>query len=82
MAALIPSEVWEEKRSQIARLYKDEDWPLKQVIKKLRSDNFNPTYVTSSFVVAQNPLYEAYPSSHRTNINVPHVAVKPSFGAS
>ncbi|PGG98803.1 hypothetical protein GX51_06599 [Blastomyces parvus] len=39
----IPSEVWEDKRAEIAALYKEEEWPLKQVIKKIRSDNFNPT---------------------------------------
>jgi hypothetical protein len=38
----IPSDVWEEKKALIAALYKDEEWPLKQVIKKIRSDNFNP----------------------------------------
>ncbi|KAL4875513.1 hypothetical protein BJY04DRAFT_223972 [Aspergillus karnatakaensis] len=39
----IPSDVWEEKKALIATLYKDEEWPLKQVIKKIRSDNFNPS---------------------------------------
>ncbi|OJD22872.1 hypothetical protein ACJ73_05776 [Blastomyces percursus] len=39
----IPSEVWEGKRAEIAVLYKEEEWPLKQVIKKIRSDDFNPT---------------------------------------
>ncbi|KAL4801899.1 hypothetical protein BDV18DRAFT_67723 [Aspergillus unguis] len=39
----IPSDVWEEKKALIAVLYKDEEWPLKQVIKKIRSDNFNPS---------------------------------------
>ncbi|QSS56451.1 hypothetical protein I7I53_04665 [Histoplasma capsulatum var. duboisii H88] len=39
----IPSEVWEDKRAEIAALYKEEEWPLKQVIKKIRSDDFNPT---------------------------------------
>jgi hypothetical protein len=38
----IPSDVWEEKKALIAALYKDEEWPLKQVIKKIRSDKFNP----------------------------------------
>lgn len=38
----IPSDVWEEKKALISTLYKDEEWPLKQVIKKIRSDNFNP----------------------------------------
>jgi hypothetical protein len=38
----IPSDVWGEKKALIAALYKDEEWPLKQVIKKIRSDKFNP----------------------------------------
>jgi hypothetical protein len=38
----ISSDVWEEKKALIAALYKDEEWPLKQVIKKIRSENFNP----------------------------------------
>ncbi|EAL84655.1 hypothetical protein KXW98_001254 [Aspergillus fumigatus] len=39
----IPSDVWEKKKALIAKLYKEEEWPLKQVIKKIRSDNFNPS---------------------------------------
>ncbi|KAL4753369.1 hypothetical protein BDW72DRAFT_31668 [Aspergillus terricola var. indicus] len=39
----ISSDVWEEKKALIAALYKDEEWPLKQVIKKIRSENFNPS---------------------------------------
>ncbi|KAL4951801.1 hypothetical protein BDW69DRAFT_32896 [Aspergillus filifer] len=42
-SAPISSDVWEEKRALIAALYKDEEWPLKQVIKKIRSENFNPS---------------------------------------
>lgn len=41
----IPSDVWEKKRALIAKLYKDEEWPLKQVIKQIRSEDFNPRYV-------------------------------------
>ncbi|RHZ60728.1 Clr5 domain-containing protein [Aspergillus thermomutatus] len=43
MKTSIPSDVWEKKKALIAKLYKDEEWPLKQVIKKIRSDNFNPS---------------------------------------
>lgn len=43
MKTSIPADVWETKRAQIAVLYKEEEWPLKQVIKKIRSDDFNPT---------------------------------------
>ncbi|OJJ48076.1 hypothetical protein ASPZODRAFT_129994 [Penicilliopsis zonata CBS 506.65] len=39
----IPADVWEKKRALIARLYKDEEWPLKQVIKQIRSADFNPS---------------------------------------
>ncbi|PYH42182.1 uncharacterized protein BP01DRAFT_138422 [Aspergillus saccharolyticus JOP 1030-1] len=39
----IPSDVWERKKALIAQLYKDEEWPLKQVIKKIRSEDFNPS---------------------------------------
>jgi hypothetical protein len=42
MKTSIPSDVWEKKKALIAKLYKEEEWPLKQVIKKIRSDNFNP----------------------------------------
>lgn len=38
----IPSDVWERKKALIAKLYKDEEWPLKQVIKQIRSADFNP----------------------------------------
>lgn len=40
----IPSDVWEKKRALIAKLYKEEEWPLKQVIKQIRSEDFNPRY--------------------------------------
>ncbi|KAK2738896.1 hypothetical protein FQN55_009666 [Onygenales sp. PD_40] len=43
MKTSIPADVWETKRALIASLYKDEEWPLKQVIKKIRTDEFNPT---------------------------------------
>ncbi|KAG2006613.1 hypothetical protein GB937_008491 [Aspergillus fischeri] len=43
MKTSIPSDVWEKKKALIAKLYKEEEWPLKQVIKKIRSDNFNPS---------------------------------------
>jgi hypothetical protein len=42
MKNTIPSDVWERKKALIAKLYKDEEWPLKQVIKQIRSDDFNP----------------------------------------
>ncbi|RMJ22266.1 hypothetical protein PHISP_06867 [Aspergillus sp. HF37] len=43
MKHTIPSTVWETKKAQIAKLYKDEEWPLKQVIKQMRSADFNPS---------------------------------------
>lgn len=45
MKTSIPSDVWEKKKALIARLYKDEEWPLKQVIKQIRTEDFNPRYV-------------------------------------
>lgn len=39
----ISADVWEEAKPRISKLYQEEDWPLKLVIKKLRTDNFNPT---------------------------------------
>jgi hypothetical protein len=47
MKTSIPSDVWEKKKALIARLYKDEEWPLKQVIKQIRTDDFNPRLVQS-----------------------------------
>jgi hypothetical protein len=46
MKTSIPSDVWEKKKALIARLYKDEEWPLKQVIKQIRTEDFNPRYVS------------------------------------
>ncbi|EFR02917.1 hypothetical protein MGYG_05919 [Nannizzia gypsea CBS 118893] len=43
MKTTIPSDVWETKRAQISNLYTEEEWPLKQVMKKIRTEDFNPT---------------------------------------
>ncbi|PGH16932.1 hypothetical protein AJ80_05000 [Polytolypa hystricis UAMH7299] len=43
MKTPISSDLWETKRPEIATLYKDEEWPLKHVIKKISSDDFRPT---------------------------------------
>ncbi|CEJ55206.1 hypothetical protein PMG11_01475 [Penicillium brasilianum] len=43
MKTSISSDVWEKKKAVIAKLYMEEEWPLKQVIKKIRSDDFNPS---------------------------------------
>lgn len=45
MKPSIPPALWEKKRSQIAKLYKDEEWPLKHVIKQIRTEEFNPRFV-------------------------------------
>lgn len=42
MKNAILSNVWEKKRGLISKLYMEEEWPLKQVIKQIRSDGFNP----------------------------------------
>lgn len=44
MKTSISSDVWEKKKAVIAKLYMEEEWPLKQVIKQIRSDDFNPRY--------------------------------------
>lgn len=61
MKTSIPSDVWEKKKALIARLYKDEEWPLKQVIKQIRTEDFNPRYVRlilrlNWFVRANRPI--------------------------
>ncbi|KAJ5565288.1 hypothetical protein N7513_001530 [Penicillium frequentans] len=43
MKTSISSDVWEKKKALIAKLYMEEEWPLKQVIKQIRSDDFNPS---------------------------------------
>ncbi|KAJ5108725.1 hypothetical protein N7456_005400 [Penicillium angulare] len=43
MKTSISSDVWEKKKGLIAKLYMEEEWPLKQVIKQIRSDDFNPS---------------------------------------
>ncbi|KAJ5605096.1 hypothetical protein N7510_010250 [Penicillium lagena] len=43
MKTSISSNVWETKKALISRLYMEEEWPLKQVIKQIRSDDFNPS---------------------------------------
>jgi hypothetical protein len=52
MKTSIPSDVWEKKKALIARLYKDEEWPLKQVIKQIRTEDFNPRYVCLAYSAA------------------------------
>ncbi|KAF5855748.1 hypothetical protein ETB97_008479 [Aspergillus alliaceus] len=39
----ITSSMWDRKKSLIVRLYQEEEWPLKQVIKRLNSHTFNPS---------------------------------------
>ncbi|KAJ5782169.1 hypothetical protein N7457_003943 [Penicillium paradoxum] len=43
MKTSISSDVWEKKKALIAKLYMEEEWPLKQVIKQIRTDDFNPS---------------------------------------
>lgn len=42
MKTSISSDVWEKKKALISKLYMEEEWPLKQVIKQIRTDDFNP----------------------------------------
>ena len=39
----IPSKSWEDRKAEILRLYVDESYPLKLVMKRLRTDEFDPT---------------------------------------
>ncbi|KAI9045139.1 Clr5 domain-containing protein [Aspergillus affinis] len=43
MKSTIPSRIWETKRVLITKLYEEEEWPLKQVIKALQSKDFHPS---------------------------------------
>ncbi|KAB8233953.1 hypothetical protein ETB97_003280 [Aspergillus alliaceus] len=39
----IASNMWERKKGLIVQLYQDEEWPLKQVLKRIRTHTFNPS---------------------------------------
>ncbi|KAJ5298135.1 uncharacterized protein N7443_006255 [Penicillium atrosanguineum] len=43
MKTSISSCVWERKKALISTLYVEEEWPLKHVLKQIRSDDFNPS---------------------------------------
>ncbi|KAH8704784.1 hypothetical protein BGW36DRAFT_421379 [Talaromyces proteolyticus] len=43
MKNAIPSDIWETKRILITKLYKDEEWPLKHVIKLIQTSDFCPS---------------------------------------
>ncbi|KAE8380467.1 hypothetical protein BDV26DRAFT_135495 [Aspergillus bertholletiae] len=43
MKHTISFRMWEMKRDLIIKLYQEEEWPLKQVLKRIRSDTFNPS---------------------------------------
>lgn len=58
MKTSIPSDVWEKKKALIARLYKDEEWPLKQVIKQIRTEDFNPRYVALDVYLAAELMFQ------------------------
>ncbi|KKK11856.1 hypothetical protein AOCH_001014 [Aspergillus ochraceoroseus] len=42
MKSSIPADTWEAKRVLITKLYKEEEWPLKQVIKVIQTPDFHP----------------------------------------
>lgn len=60
MKTSIPSDVWEKKKALIARLYKDEEWPLKQVIKQIRTEDFNPRYVARAAYPAAELVFYVF----------------------
>ncbi|KAI9375914.1 hypothetical protein BJX61DRAFT_492537 [Aspergillus egyptiacus] len=43
MKSAISPDIWETKRMLITKLYKDEEWPLKQVIKLVQTSDFHPS---------------------------------------
>ncbi|KAL4973653.1 hypothetical protein BDW66DRAFT_161900 [Aspergillus desertorum] len=43
MKSAISPDIWETKRMLITKLYKDEEWPLKQVIKLVQTRDFDPS---------------------------------------
>ncbi|KAI4134315.1 MAG: hypothetical protein LQ341_006044, partial [Variospora aurantia] len=43
MSSTITADQWNQRKEEIARLYIDEGWTLKPVMRKLRSPNFDPT---------------------------------------
>ncbi|KAL2812945.1 hypothetical protein BJX63DRAFT_432236 [Aspergillus granulosus] len=43
MKSVISPDIWENKRLLITKLYKDEEWPLKQVIKLVQTNDFHPS---------------------------------------
>ncbi|KAL1848822.1 hypothetical protein Plec18170_007837 [Paecilomyces lecythidis] len=43
MKNVIPAELWEKNKALIIKYYTEEEWPLKQVIKKIRTADFNPS---------------------------------------
>ncbi|KAL2813031.1 hypothetical protein BDW59DRAFT_35310 [Aspergillus cavernicola] len=43
MKCAISPDIWETKRMLITKLYKDEEWPLKQVIKLVQTRDFHPS---------------------------------------
>jgi hypothetical protein len=68
-ATVISHEEWDGQRENITKLYGEQEWPLKQVIKKLRTKDFNPTSVPLPMSVAELDTDPAPP-------------VRPKFGAS
>lgn len=40
----IPSYEWEKRKDLITKLYRDDGWPLKLVIRQIRSRDFNPRF--------------------------------------
>ncbi|KAL9016110.1 MAG: hypothetical protein Q9185_006521 [Variospora sp. 1 TL-2023] len=43
MSSTITADQWNQRKEEIARLYIDEGWTLKPVMRKLRSPDFDPT---------------------------------------
>jgi hypothetical protein len=64
MKSAISPDIWETKRMLITKLYKDEEWPLKQVIKLVQTRDFHPRYFLLLSLTALDALTPAVnPSS-------------------
>ena len=46
MSSTIPVDEWDKRKEEILRLYIDEGWALKPVMRAMRSSDFDPTCVS------------------------------------
>lgn len=70
MKHTISFRMWEMKRGLIIKLYQEEEWPLKQVLKRIRSDTFNPRWGTQRALKETMPWPIDYFSTVRLSCGV------------